>query len=111
MNNCLFPLSLTFTSLLIICPILAVSGQEIPHLSKIKLPATNAQLLTPDPAEPQIEPAAPNNADIEIEVTGEKDTLPLSTPIYVIDKEEIEKQGSTSVADILKKCLDLPSMM
>lgn len=103
MNNCLFPLSLTVTNLLVICPILAVSSKEIPYLSEIELPATNAQLLTPHPAEPQIEPAIPNNADIEIEVIGEKDTLPLSTPIYIIDKEEIEKQGSTNVADILKK--------
>jgi outer membrane cobalamin receptor len=34
---------------------------------------------------------------------GEKDPLPESTPVYVVDQEEIKKQGATSVADVLKR--------
>ena len=44
-----------------------------------------------------------DDADINIEAIGEQDPVPNSTPIYVIEKEEIQKQGATSVADILKR--------
>ncbi|WP_026734936.1 TonB-dependent receptor plug domain-containing protein [Fischerella sp. PCC 9605] len=98
------------------------TSSEIPSLSEIKLPANNAELLTQQStlvevskimiAEPvaqaETEPSTNTEdgnveADIEIEVTGEKDTLPESTPTYVIDQEEIQKQGATSVADVLKR--------
>ncbi len=36
-------------------------------------------------------------------MVGEKDPLPESTPVYVVDQEEIKKQGATSVADVLKR--------
>lgn len=52
---------------------------------------------------PQTEEKPKSKADIYIEATEEKDNLPESTPIYVIDKEELQKQGATSVADVLKK--------
>lgn len=36
-------------------------------------------------------------------MVGEKDPLPESTPVYVVDQAEIKKQGATSVADVLKR--------
>jgi outer membrane cobalamin receptor len=80
-------------------------------LSEIELPATNAELLTqeltPDEVnlenKPETEPTPTDNADIFIEVIGEPNPLPKSTPVYVIDQEEIKKQGATSVADVLKR--------
>jgi vitamin B12 transporter len=86
-------------------------NSDIPSLSEIQLPATNAKLLTQQPtanevkSEPTSKPdlTPTNDADIFIETIGEKDVLPESTPTYVIEKEEIQKQGATSVADVLKK--------
>ncbi|MCF2149998.1 TonB-dependent receptor [Desmonostoc muscorum LEGE 12446] len=84
---------------------------DIPSLSEIELPATNAELLTQESApreiepetQPEIESEPSENADINIEAIAEPDNLPQSTPTYVIEKEEIEKQGATSLADILKR--------
>ena len=91
---------------------------EIPYLNEIKQPYTSADLLTQTPSpskKPQTtdnpeQNSTPNESEptvqddaIIIDVTGEKDDLPQSTPTYVIEKEEIEKQGATSVSDILKK--------
>lgn len=87
---------------------------NILNLSQVDLPSTDAKLLTQQPAltqpqeekntEPAPENPTPNqDSDINLEVVGEKDTLPQSTPTYVIEKEEIEKQGTTSVADVLKR--------
>lgn len=84
---------------------------DIPSLSEIKLPITNAELLTQQPAQNEIEPETQpviesepsDNADINIEAIAEPDNLPQSTPTYVIEKEEIEKQGATSLADVLKR--------
>ncbi|AFY31875.1 TonB-dependent siderophore receptor [Calothrix sp. PCC 7507] len=108
-------------SLLIAFPTLASDAEisdkspqktsNIPNLTEIQLPATNAELLT-QPAKSDeisqgtqqtIEPTPQDESDISIEVVGEKDTLPQSTPVYVIDKEEIQKQGATSLAEILKR--------
>ncbi|NLQ03633.1 TonB-dependent receptor plug domain-containing protein [Cylindrospermopsis raciborskii] len=47
-------------------------------------------------------PAEQDDSDISVDVIGEKDVLPESTPTYIIDKEEIQKQGATNVADVLK---------
>lgn len=83
---------------------------NIPSLSEIELPVTNAELLTQqsapsevNPDQPETEQTPSDDADISIEVIAEPDNLPQSTPTYVIDKEEIQKQGATSLADILKK--------
>ncbi|MBD2198873.1 MULTISPECIES: TonB-dependent receptor plug domain-containing protein [Calothrix] len=92
---------------------------NIPDLSDIQLPSTNAELLTPKslnnqisqdtqpPQEPTTEPSSPDapadDADITIEAIGEQDTLPQSTPTYVVDQEEIKKQGANSLADVLKR--------
>jgi outer membrane cobalamin receptor len=88
---------------------------DIPNLAEIKLPPTKAELLTQPNASNQIsqttqpadqqtpEPNPQDEADISIDVVGEQDTLPQSTPVYVIDKEEIQKQGATSLADVLKR--------
>ncbi len=83
----------------------------IPSLSEIELPAINAELLTQQSVPSEIdsetqsetEPDYTNDADISIEAIAESDNLPQSTPTYVIDKEEIQKQGATSLADILKR--------
>lgn len=84
---------------------------DIPNLRDIELPAIDAQLLTQQPTVNEVQPeAAPepdltptDDADISIETIGEKDVLPESTPTHVIQKEEIQKQGATSVADVLKR--------
>ncbi len=95
------------------------TNSDILNLNQIELPATNAQLLTQQSTsletiaqvETDTEPSSTdentdnttNEADIETEVIGEIYTLPQSTPVYVIEQEEIQKQGSTSVADVLKR--------
>ncbi|MDZ8084828.1 MAG: TonB-dependent receptor [Nostoc sp. DedQUE12b] len=85
---------------------------DIPSLSEIKLPATNAELLTqqsvpiqvnPEETQVETESDSTDDADISIEAIAEPDNLPQSTPTYVIDKEEIKKQGAASLADILKR--------
>ncbi|MBD2363378.1 TonB-dependent receptor [Anabaena minutissima FACHB-250] len=51
----------------------------------------------------QAEVPLEDDADISLEAIGEQDSLPQSTPTYIIEKEEIQKQGATSVADVLKR--------
>jgi len=118
MNKSFF-LPVYLLSLLVTFPAIAADDKDhkntvnsdIPSLSEIELPATNAKLLTQQPtanevkSEPRSKPdlTPTNDADIFIETIGEKDVLPESTPTYVIEKEEIQKQGATSVADVLKK--------
>lgn len=72
----------------------------------IALPAVaNGELLTQESIPIQVNPETQpqKEADIFIDVIGEQDPLPESTPVYVIDQEEIQKQGATSVADVLKR--------
>jgi vitamin B12 transporter len=68
---------------------------------------------TTNPANDQAKPnSAPNGTnpstteeqdEIEITVTGERETLPESSaPEYVITEEEIQKQGSTSLSEVLR---------
>ncbi|MUG97926.1 TonB-dependent receptor [Scytonema sp. UIC 10036] len=95
-------------------------ASDIPYLNEIERPSTSAKLLltqtpttptkTPQttddrnsPTEEESKPTNDDEADIIIDVTGKDDSLPQSTPTYVIPKEEIQKQGATSVADVLKK--------
>ncbi|MBD2344975.1 TonB-dependent receptor plug domain-containing protein [Anabaena subtropica] len=89
-------------------------NSDIPYLSEITLPTTRAELLTQSPPDeldeenqpdqqPETEDNASDDADITIEAIAEPETLPQSTPTHVIDKEEIQKQGATSVADVLKR--------
>ncbi|MFN7415332.1 MAG: TonB-dependent receptor plug domain-containing protein [Dolichospermum sp.] len=116
MNKSCFFLPVSLLSLLVVVPVVAADHQntvnsDIPSLNEIELPTTNAELLTQQPAvnevkqeptpEPDLNPT--NDPDISIETIGEKDVLPESTPTYVIEKAEIQKQGATSVADVLKK--------
>jgi vitamin B12 transporter len=123
-NNCWLLVALP--TLLITIPTFAVepdikqqAGTEsnqvtsnIPHLQDIELAPTNAKLLTQETSsdeevnqenQPEEEPTPAEDADITIEVIGEEDPLSGSTPVYVIEKEEIQKQGATSVADVLKR--------
>jgi vitamin B12 transporter len=98
-------------AILVTLPTFAAETLDIPSLSETELPATNAELLTQQqvipenqPVEqPEAEPIPSDDADISIEAIGEKDNLPESTPTYIIEKEEIQKQGATSLADILKR--------
>jgi outer membrane cobalamin receptor len=96
---------------------------DIPHLSEIELPKTQAGLLLTQQTEPSLpsdtnQQTEPNNqptndptpsddsdnADIFLTTIGEEDeSLPESTPTYIIEKEDIQKQGATSVAEILKR--------
>ncbi|QSV53859.1 MAG: TonB-dependent receptor [Dolichospermum sp. UKL201] len=116
MNKSCFFLPVSLLSLLVVVPVVAADHQntvnsDIPSLNEIELPTRNAELLTQQPAvnevkqeptpEPDLNPT--NDPDISIETIGEKDILPESTPTYVIEKAEIQKQGATSVADVLKK--------
>ncbi len=127
MKNNLFLFPLSTLSLLIALPAFANETQihqqaaiktspesNLINISEVNLPSTDAKLLTQQPpssqpqeekkTEPAPENLTPNDdSDINLEVVGEKDTLPQSTPTYVIEKEEIEKQGATSVADVLKR--------
>ena len=114
-----FFLPVYLLSLLVALPAVAADNEnnqnvvnlDIPNLRDIELPATNAQLLTQQPTVNEVKPESTpepdltptDDADISIETIGEKDVLPESTPTYVIEKEEIQKQGATSVADVLKK--------
>jgi outer membrane cobalamin receptor len=114
-NKYFFVLPVALPSLLITVPSFASHPEQInstiDHLHEIELPVTKAQLLTqeslPSQINPEIQPEkqsiADNNADIVLEVIAEPDPLPQSTPIHVINQEEIQKQGATSVADILKR--------
>lgn len=119
-------LTVALPSLLIASPSYAVESEieqrntnkstevilDIPSLSEVELPATNAELLTqesvpievnPEETQPETEPTPSDDADISIEAIAEPDNLPQSTPTYVIDQEEIKKQGAASLADILKR--------
>jgi vitamin B12 transporter len=106
-------LSVVVTSLAIAFPAVAAdkSSQvisDIPNLSEIKLPYKDAQLLKQTELDkisqspPTSEPQTTDDPDINLEVTGEQDTQPQSTPVYVIDKDEIQKQGANSAAEVLR---------
>jgi outer membrane cobalamin receptor len=117
--NKIYFLPVFLLSLLVQFPVIAADHEHdkntinsnIPNLNEIELPSINAKLLTQQPATNEVEPESEikpdstptNDSDIFIEVVGEKDIIPESTPTYVIEKEEIEKQGATSVADVLKR--------
>lgn len=79
---------------------------------KLELPVTPVELLTQQSlpieftleTEPE-EATNENNEDVDIllEVLGQPDNFSGSTPVYVIDQEEIKRQNATSVADVLKR--------
>lgn len=125
MNKTLLFLPVSLLGLLVTFPAVAnnndsenkIVNSEIQRLSEIQLPATQAKLLTQQTPinedsqnsnletekEEEKTTTPEKDADIFLETVGEQDTLPESTPTYVIEKEEIEKQGATSVADVLKR--------
>jgi vitamin B12 transporter len=88
------------------------ASTEISRLSQVDRPTTRAQSLQPvgQPGAsdrrhlvqtPAPMPVAPDPEETEIVVEGDK--LPTSsTPVYVITQPEIQKQGATSVADVLR---------
>nr|WP_202895795.1 TonB-dependent receptor [Iningainema tapete] len=82
-------------------------NSNIKSLSEIQLPAKSAKLLTQQSVPEQVaqketEQPTTDSEVIELEVTGEQDILPQSTPVYIIEKEEIEKQGANSAAEVLR---------
>ncbi|MBD2500092.1 TonB-dependent receptor plug domain-containing protein [Anabaena azotica] len=122
MKKSLFWLSAAFPSLFLALPALGSDTEitqqsdntNIPYLSEIQLPITSAELLTqatPSGStpenQPNVQPAKEENTDDDVDITieaiAEPETIPESTPTYVIDQEEIKKQGASSVADVLKR--------
>lgn len=116
MPNNLSYISLTTLTLALASPVFAtetvIKSEQLPHLSEINLPANNASLLTQqsgaeeskeNPNTQQENTTTEGDADIILEAIGQKDALPESTPTYIIEKEEIQNQGATSVADVLKR--------
>lgn len=87
-----------------------------PTLSKLSTTQTNQRQATlsqtnqvTDEAQPnsptnQTQPnATEEEEEIEITVTGEKDTIPeTSSPEYTITEEEIQNQGANSAAEVLR---------
>jgi vitamin B12 transporter len=127
MRKNIFLLPVAVLSLLIALPAIAAEvknkqssvNQEpqsiIPNsLSEFPLPATQAKLLTEVTTSKNVGQESTgekvsnntnqdsNDGDIILNVVGEKDTLPQSTPTYIIEKEEIKKQGARSAAEVLK---------
>lgn len=108
MNRKFFVLPVSLLSLLVAFPSVAADNEDnknavksdIPNLNEIELPSTNAELLTQQPGENEVntEPNSEadltptNDPDISLETIGEKDLLPESTPTYVIEKEEIKNR-------------------
>ncbi len=94
---------------------------DIPHLSEIESPFTNAELLTQKPtateASPsenrtdkeapssttdETDPSASDDDEILIDVTGTRDFPSTSTPVYEITEEDILKQSPNSLAEALR---------
>ncbi|WP_414528693.1 TonB-dependent receptor plug domain-containing protein [Nodularia chucula] len=115
MSKYFFFLPAALQVLFIAFPVLASDREQVNsrifNLSEIELPATKAQFLTQESipiqvnpvTQPEIESIPQDEPDIFLEVIGEEDPVPESTPVYVIEKEEIQQQGATSVADVLKR--------
>jgi vitamin B12 transporter len=123
MKNHFYKASISFLSLFIALPSLAADtvnptqlkdkGKDthqlnIPNLSEFQLPVTNASFLKPIENQEisqnnNLEPKKTDDYDIILDVIGERNTLPESTPTHIIEKEEIQKQGASSVADVLKR--------
>lgn len=86
-------------------PVIEHQTSDIPYLSEIEHFETSAKLLVqqPTPIKPDQTNTNNNSDEIEITVTGEKDALPeTSSPVYTITGEEIQKQGDTSVSEVLR---------
>jgi vitamin B12 transporter len=89
------------------------SKSNLPRLRELEKFSTDANWLTQKPTpkvdtieqpSPQVEqPATESDDELYIEVEGERETIPeTSSPVYIIPKEEIEKQRPNSVAEILR---------
>jgi len=90
------------------------SESKLPRLRQREKFSTDAIWLTQKPS-PKIDvtqpissqqeeqPATKDIDDLYIEVEGKRETIPeTSSPVYIIPKEEIEKQRPNSVAEILR---------
>lgn len=85
---------------------------KLPRLRQIEKFSTNAIWLTqktlPDTtkstfSQTEEQPTAEEIDELYIEVEGKRETIPeTSSPVYIIPKEEIEKQRPNSVAEILR---------
>jgi vitamin B12 transporter len=120
-------LPITVLSLLIAFPAFAADNEinnnlveekpqptsNISNLSEVELPTTNAQLLTqqstsltevnPSPKTEQVSQAQTSTTEKAAkEESEELNKLPQSSPVYIIDKEEIRKRGYKNLAEILR---------
>jgi vitamin B12 transporter len=124
MKKYLFWLPVTFLSVLIAFPAFAADSEqktsEISNLNQIEQPSTNVQLLTPESTSTEVIPSSNPQTEVtkvvpptetappveEVKAPEEDnsqiDKLPQSSPVYVIDKEEIRKRGYKNLADILR---------
>ena len=85
---------------------------EVLRLNQIERLHTSAEFLVQKPTSTEVIQSPTNTTqpdskkqqdEIEITVTGEKETFPeTSTPIYTITEEEIQKQGANSVSEVLR---------
>jgi len=90
------------------------SNSKLPRLREIEQFSTDANWLTQKPTpkvdptqqpSPQAEeqPTIEDSEELYIEVEGERETFTeTSSPVYVVPKEEIEKQRPNSVAEVLR---------
>jgi vitamin B12 transporter len=80
--------SIAITKVTIIVTFLTIAGADLASLDLV-----NAAPEPPIPVEPEL----------EINVTGKRGVdLPKSTPIYTIDRQQIDRQGAKNVADAIK---------
>lgn len=89
------------------------SNSKLSRLREIEKFSTDANWLTQKPTSkidstqpqsPQVkEPTVEHDDELDIEVVGERETFTeTSSPVYIVPKEEIEKQRPNSVAEILR---------
>ncbi|WP_373542844.1 TonB-dependent receptor plug domain-containing protein [Chamaesiphon sp.] len=72
-------------------------------LTLLTISGANFILLASPRVNAAPEPPSPTEPELEIDVTGNRRlNLPKSTPVYTIDSQQIDRQGSKNVADILK---------
>jgi len=68
-----------------------------------KIPLTETRIADKDTETKQPQVEVEEDTDIEVEVTGKREIFsPTSSPEYVIDAEEIQKQGSNNLAEVLR---------
>ncbi len=90
------------------------SFSDIPRLSDIRFPHTRAELLVQQPSLPVVSLPKKHQVEakpvvfispekpVDLIVTAIRNRTQLSTPVYEISAEEIQQQGSSSAAEVLR---------